>query len=343
MKRRLTALAGLLACAAVAVGAEEADRSKAAEKSEKKSPFSSETFSGIKLREIGPAVFSGRIADIAVVPGKPSAWVVAVASGGVWKTTNAGTTWTPVFDAEASYSIGCVTVDPQNPNAIWVGTGENNSQRSVGYGDGVYKSLDGGKSWKNMGLKSVRAHREDPRRPEELRRRLRRGAGPALGVGRRTRRLQDGRRRQDVEGRRSRFPRTRARRTSGWTRATRASSTRRRTSAAATSGGWCTAGPRARSGRRRTRARRGESSRRASRRRTSGGSASPCRPRTRTFSTRSSRRRTRRTAGRTARTTAARAGRARASTRRTARSTTRSSSPTRRRSTASTRWTPSTW
>ena len=118
-----------------------------------KSPFSSETFSGLKLRALGPAVTSGRIGDIAVVPGKPSTWYVAVASGGVFKTTNAGTTWTPVFDEQGSYSIGCVTVDPTNPNVVWVGTGENNSQRSVGYGDGVYKSLDGGKSWTNAGLK----------------------------------------------------------------------------------------------------------------------------------------------------------------------------------------------
>ncbi len=120
----------------------------------KKSPWSADAFSGIKLREIGPALTSGRIADIAVVPGRESTWYVAVASGGVWKTTNAGTTWAPVFDSEGVYSIGCVTVDPNNPYTVWVGTGENNSQRSVSYGDGVYKSLDGGKSWKNVGLKT---------------------------------------------------------------------------------------------------------------------------------------------------------------------------------------------
>jgi photosystem II stability/assembly factor-like uncharacterized protein len=119
-----------------------------------KVPFSSETFSGLKLRALGPALTSGRIGDIAVVPGHPSAWYVAVASGGVFKTTNAGTTWTAVFDDQGSYSIGCVTIDPTNPNVVWVGTGENNSQRSVAYGDGVYKSLDGGKSWKNVGLKA---------------------------------------------------------------------------------------------------------------------------------------------------------------------------------------------
>ena len=77
---------------------------------------------------------------------------MATASGGLWKTDNAGTTWTPIFDKERSYSIGCVTLDPTNPNVVWVGTGENNSQRSVAFGDGVYKSLDGGQNWENVGL-----------------------------------------------------------------------------------------------------------------------------------------------------------------------------------------------
>ncbi len=110
------------------------------------------TFAGLALRGIGPAVSSGRIGDIAVVPGRPYAWFVAVASGGVWRTDNAGTTWEAVFDTAGSYSIGCVTVDPGNPLTVWVGTGENNSQRSVGYGDGVYKSTDGGSGWTRMGL-----------------------------------------------------------------------------------------------------------------------------------------------------------------------------------------------
>ena len=147
----LTGLAALVLLARP-LPAEEAEG--AAGDGKAKSPFSSETFSGIQLRALGPAVTSGRIGDIAVVPGKPSTWYVAVASGGVFKTTNAGTTWTPVFDEQGSYSIGCVTIDPTNPNVVWVGTGENNSQRSVGYGDGVYKTLDGGKSWKNVGLKA---------------------------------------------------------------------------------------------------------------------------------------------------------------------------------------------
>lgn len=106
----------------------------------------------LKLREIGPATMGGRIADIAVNPENKSQWYIAVGSGGVWKTDNAGITWTPIFDDQPSYSIGTVTLDPNNPNTVWVGTGENVSGRHVGWGDGVYKSLDGGKSWKNMGL-----------------------------------------------------------------------------------------------------------------------------------------------------------------------------------------------
>lgn len=123
-------------------------------KTEQKDPLSSSTFSGLKLRNIGPALTSGRIIDFAVNPKKHSEYYVAVASGGVWKTTNAGTTYKPIFDSQKSYSIGCVTIDPNNTNVIWVGSGENNGQRSIAYGDGVYKSEDGGKSWKNMGLKT---------------------------------------------------------------------------------------------------------------------------------------------------------------------------------------------
>ena len=112
------------------------------------------TFSGLAFRSIGPAVTSGRVADVAVDPVHPDTWYVAAASGGVWKTDNAATTWTPVFDHEGSYSIGCVVIDPHDPLTVWVGTGENNSQRSVSYGDGVYRSNDGGKSWTNVGLKA---------------------------------------------------------------------------------------------------------------------------------------------------------------------------------------------
>ena len=107
----------------------------------------------ISFRNIGPAFMSGRIADVAFHPENHNIWYVAVGSGGVWKTENAGTTWQPVFDSQKSFSIGCITVDPNNPHRIWVGTGENVGGRHVGFGDGIYLSEDDGKTWKNMGLK----------------------------------------------------------------------------------------------------------------------------------------------------------------------------------------------
>ncbi len=115
-------------------------------------PVNSGTLSAFRFRNIGPALTSGRISDIAVNPANHAEYYVAAAAGGVWKTINKGITYNPVFDGQGSYSIGCVTIDPSNPNTVWVGTGENNNQRSVSYGDGIYKSEDGGKSWKNMGL-----------------------------------------------------------------------------------------------------------------------------------------------------------------------------------------------
>lgn len=128
------------------------DSKAAAEKP--KEPYSAETFAGLALRDLGPALTSGRIGDLAVDPVRKGTYYVVVASGGVWKTTNWGTTFEPVFDSEGSFSIGCIALDPTNPLVVWVGTGENNSQRSVGYGDGVYRSRDGGKTWENVGLKT---------------------------------------------------------------------------------------------------------------------------------------------------------------------------------------------
>ncbi len=118
-----------------------------------KSPLEGKT-GAFNFRMVGPALTSGRVSEIAVHPKNPDMWYVAAASGGVWFTENHGTTFTPIFDNYGSYSIACVALAPSNPNTVWVGTGENNNQRSVGYGDGVYKSLDGGKSFKNMGLKT---------------------------------------------------------------------------------------------------------------------------------------------------------------------------------------------
>ena len=110
-------------------------------------------FNGLNLRAIGPAITSGRISDFAFHPDRKHEYYVATASGNLWKTDNNGITWSPLFENEASYAIGVVTLDPSDSLVVWVGTGENNSQRSVAYGDGVYKSVDGGKSWTNMGLK----------------------------------------------------------------------------------------------------------------------------------------------------------------------------------------------
>jgi photosystem II stability/assembly factor-like uncharacterized protein len=108
----------------------------------------------LAFRAVGPALTSGRVADLAINPLNPDEWYVAAASGGVWKTTNHGLTFEPLFDDQGSYSIGCITLDPSNSHTVWVGTGENNNQRSVAYGDGVYKSTDGGSSWTNVGLKA---------------------------------------------------------------------------------------------------------------------------------------------------------------------------------------------
>lgn len=124
------------------------------QKTEPGNLMNTETFSGLKFRSIGPALMSGRIADIAIHPENHHIWYVAVGSGNVWKTENSGTTWAPVFDNQGAYSIGCITIDPSNHNVIWVGTGENVGGRHVGYGDGVYRSADGGATWTNMGLKT---------------------------------------------------------------------------------------------------------------------------------------------------------------------------------------------
>ena len=116
-------------------------------------PINERTFAGLHVRSIGPAFVSGRISQIAVFGEDSNHYLVAEASGNIFETRNNGTTWTPIFDTQGSYSIGAITIDPKNPSVIWVGTGENNDQRSVSYGDGVYQSDDGGRTWHNVGLK----------------------------------------------------------------------------------------------------------------------------------------------------------------------------------------------
>lgn len=128
--------------------------------------FNEDTFKGLEMRGIGPALMSGRIADIAVDPNDQSTWYVGVGSGGIWKTETAGTTWETIFDNEDTYSIGCITIDPNDSNTIWVGSGENVSGRHVAWGSGVYRSRDGGKNWENMGLpdsEHIGMIRVDPR------------------------------------------------------------------------------------------------------------------------------------------------------------------------------------
>ena len=134
--------------------AKKPDEEKPDEEKKPADPMSSPAFNGLRFRSIGPAFTSGRVIGFAVEPNNPAHFFVASASGGVWKTVNNGTTWTPVFDREGSYSIGAIAVDPKNPLTVWVGTGENNSQRSVSYGNGLYRTDDGGKTWKNVGLKT---------------------------------------------------------------------------------------------------------------------------------------------------------------------------------------------
>lgn len=114
------------------------------------------TFAGLAYRNIGPANMSGRISDVEGIPGDPSTVYVSAASGGVWKTTNGGVTWKPLFDKQPVQSIGDMAVDPTNPDVIYVGTGEANVRNSVSFGNGVYKSTDGGRTWRWLGLADTR-------------------------------------------------------------------------------------------------------------------------------------------------------------------------------------------
>ena len=134
------------------------DKGEAGSENEKAKPAKKKSLDtgmlagAMKFRSVGPAFMSGRIGDIAVDQKNPNTWYIAVASGGVWKTDNAGTTFKPIFDNQKSYSIGCVTIDPTVSSTVWFGTGENNGGRHIGFGDGVYVSHDAGKSWKLKGL-----------------------------------------------------------------------------------------------------------------------------------------------------------------------------------------------
>jgi hypothetical protein len=118
-------------------------------------PNPTDKFKSLEFREIGPATMGGRIDDFAVVESNPKIVYVGTASGGVWKTTNNGTTWEPVFDKESVSTIGDIAIAPSDPAVVWVGSGEPNNRQSSSWGDGAYKSLDGGKTWKKMGLEAT--------------------------------------------------------------------------------------------------------------------------------------------------------------------------------------------
>ena len=143
MRRMKSWMKGILAVAAAGVGLAgiAAGQSNPTEK-----------LKNLEFREIGPAIMGGRIDDVAVVESDPNIVYVGAAAGGVWKTTNNGTTWTPVFDKEASPTIGDIAIAPSDPSIVWVGSGEPNNRQSSSWGDGIYKSMDAGKTWHNMGL-----------------------------------------------------------------------------------------------------------------------------------------------------------------------------------------------
>nr|MCU0395717.1 hypothetical protein [Chitinophagaceae bacterium] len=113
-------------------------------------------FRNLKARSIGPAGMSGRVTAIDAVHSNPDIIYIGAASGGVWKTTNGGASWTPVFDDQPTQNIGALAIQQSNPNVVWAGTGEGNPRNSVNLGEGIYKSLDGGRTWKLMGLEKTR-------------------------------------------------------------------------------------------------------------------------------------------------------------------------------------------
>jgi photosystem II stability/assembly factor-like uncharacterized protein len=142
------AVAALAFISTVNTGARPASSGQLASKGR----LTADVLRGLEFRSIGPTIQTGRVQDIAIDPKQPNTWYVATAFGGLWKTTNRGTTFTPVFDDGGSFTLCCVVVDPKNSSVVWLGTGENASQRSAHFGDGIYKSTDAGKTWRRMGL-----------------------------------------------------------------------------------------------------------------------------------------------------------------------------------------------
>jgi photosystem II stability/assembly factor-like uncharacterized protein len=142
----------IAALAAFSVAATVTTRATQGQSSSSGDRLTADVLKGLEFRSIGPAISTGRVQDIAIDPKNPNTWYVATAFGGLWKTTNRGTTFTPIFDDATSFTLCCVVVDPKDSNVVWLGSGENASQRSAHFGDGIYKSTDAGKTWKRMGL-----------------------------------------------------------------------------------------------------------------------------------------------------------------------------------------------
>jgi hypothetical protein len=130
--------------------------------------LTSDVLKGLELRGIGPSLTTGRIVDVKIDPKNPSTWYVVSAFGGLWKTTNRGITFSPIFDNNGVFTLCCLAIDPKDSNVLWLGTGENNSQRSAHFGDGIYKSTDAGKTWRRRnlerGLDDQQRHRYQRRR-----------------------------------------------------------------------------------------------------------------------------------------------------------------------------------
>ena len=140
MKRQTSVLVAAFAMAAAALPSGQAQNR-----------LTEQALKGIEIRSIGPGLSTGRVVDVEIDPKNSSVWYVASAFGGLWKTENRGITFTPIFD-DGPFTLCCVVIDPKDSNVVWLGTGENNSQRASHFGEGVYKSTDAGKTWKQMGL-----------------------------------------------------------------------------------------------------------------------------------------------------------------------------------------------
>src|SRR5688500_8866881 len=155
MKHRTFLLVAAMAMAAAALPAGQAqDR------------LNEQTLKGIELRSIGPGFVTGRVQDVQIDPRNPSVWYVASAFGGLWKTENLGVSFTPIFDQGPSFNLCCIVIDPSDSDVLWLGTGENTSQRGADLGAGLYQSTDAGKPWKRVGLENsehIRKIQIDPR------------------------------------------------------------------------------------------------------------------------------------------------------------------------------------